>query len=317
MTLETILITILLLLPPAVLWGCRRFCEKHPSTIPLRTVPLGCLTMFWLVLSYGSAIPWLFYEVLKRNPPHWLDSIKELPILLLAIPLGIAVIISISKRLTKGKEPPHVCLYPLVFAGILMVACGISCVCSIGHGPFDVDGFDKESRDWYKIFLPKLQDCRITFEQRPSHPFLAEYDYRIRLWHGKNLDFFQLWPNTGGRTFINIYKVAEDKLLLKDKCASYIIDVTEKQVYLVRSFPSTESTDIHFVVPLSEKPFDSMGGDAKDLRADFTDGTTSHAIPYNVDLNHCVYIGCIMDYSFYTPDEQPESEEHPRYRDNK
>ena len=329
MILETILITIVLLLPPLVLWGCRSFCEKHPSTVPLRTVPLGCLTMLWLVLLYGTAISWLYHSVLETNPPHWLDAVKELPILVVAIPLGIFVIVILSKRLNKGIEPPPDqpsgildgpgCLYPAVFIGALLLSLGISCCCSIGHGPFDSEGFDKESRDWYTIFLPKLQDCQIAFEQRPSHPFLAEYDYRIRLRHGKEQAYFQLWPNTGGRTFVNVYKIAEDKLLLKGKDADYIIDSTQKQVYLVRVvFSSPQmSPEIHFAVPLCEKPFGPMGGKDKDLEVNFSDGTTARAIPYEADLQNREYIGCIMDYSFYTPDEQPEGEGHPRYRDKK
>ena len=327
MILETIIITVFLLLPPLVLLGFKSFCEKHPSTVPLRTVPLGCLTMMWLVLLYGTAIPWLYHSVLETNPPHWLDAVKELPSLLVAIPLGIFVIVILSKRLNKEIEHSANqlsgildgpgCLYPVVFVGALLLALGISCCCSVGHGPFDSEGFDKESRDWHTIFLPKLQDCQIAFEQRSSHPFLAEYDYRIRLRHGKEQAYFQLWPNTGGRTFINVYKIAEDKLLLKDKDADYIIDSTQRQVYLVGIETKSSQMEFHFGVPLSEKPFGPMGGKDQDLHVSFRDGTTVQAIPYDADCSHREYIGCIMDYSFYTPDEQPEGEEYPRYRDKK
>ena len=72
--------------------------------------------------------------------------------------------------------------------------------------------------------------------------------------------------------------------------------------------------DIHFAVPLCEKAFGSMGGEGQDLHIRFRDGTTVQTIPYDVDCSHREYIGCIMDYSFYTPDEQSEGEEHPRYR---
>ncbi len=318
-TLETILITLVLLLPPLVLWCRRKFCERHPATVAFRAVPLGCLTMLWTVLLYGTTIPWLYYKVLERNPPHWMYTLKELPVLLLAVPFGIAVIVFLSRRLAKAKERPHGCLYPAVFVGAVAVALAVSLCCSIGHGLFDVKDFNKKPHSWRTVFLPPLQDCRVAFEQRPTHPFLAEYDYRIRMRHGKEQACFQLWPNTGGRTFVNVYKVDDDKLLLKDKDAAYVVDATRRQVYLVDVTIGgglSAAADIHFAVPLSEKPFDSLGGHAQDgdLEVDFTDGTTARAIPYDVDLSHREYVGCVVDNSFYTPDEQSEGEEHPRYR---
>ena len=49
-------------------------------------------------------------------------------------------------------------------------------------------------------------------------------------------------------------------------------------------------------------------------QASQSDGTSAEAVPYDVYLRFREYIGCIMDYSFYTPDEQPEGEGLPRYR---
>ncbi len=311
MSLGTILITLALILPPIVLWRCRAFCEKHPSTVPIRTVPLGCLTMFWVMLLSCSAAFWLYYSVFGTFPPHWLNITKDLLILLLALSLGIGVIVLLSRHLTQGKKAPRGYLYPIVFAVTLIVAGIISCCCTVGCA------FKKGSRDWHTIILPQLQDCRLAFEQRPSHPFLAEYDYRLCLRYGKEQAIFQLWPNSGGRTFVNVYKIAEDKLLLEDKDASYIIDSTQKQVYLIRvseNDSQNEQREIHFAVPLCEKAFDQMGGHDEDFSVYFTDGTSSQAVPYDLELKCREYIGCIMDYSFCTPDEQPEGEGHPRYR---
>ncbi len=327
MFLETILITLALLLPPIVLWRCRSFCERHPSTVAFRTVPLGCLTMFLLTLLYSVAVPWFYHSILKENLPHLLDTLKELPSLLVAVPVGIAVIILLSKRYNK-KEELHGCLYPLVFIGSLMVALAISCFCAWGYILFDV----KQNSNWYPIFLPRLSDCVVLFEQRPSHPFLAEYDYRIRLESGDGAVTFRLWPNTGGSTFVNVYQLAEDKLLLKDKDTSYIVDATKKQVYLVDcqdDFSKYQGTGIRFAVPLSSKRISSLGrsmpfsqsefwknpnSPEQYLSVDFEDNTTARAIPYEADLQHRKYMGCVMDHSFYTPDQQPEGEGHPRYR---
>lgn len=312
--METLLIIGILLLPPLVLWRCKRFCEKHPSTIPFRTVPFGCLTMLVVAVLLEDAVFWLFKTVLERNIPHavssWGGPISEL----LAIVLGLAVIVVLSKRLVKGREAPSGCLYPMVFAGLAAIATAISVFFAVFDfasppGPRDSD---KEAAAWSTIFLPKLQDCPIAFEQRPTHPFLAEYDYRIRLGERDDPAYFQLWPNTGGRTYINVYRVADDKLLLKDKDASYLVDLSRRQVYLARyeRGAGESEQEIHSAIPLSEKAFDGMGSST----ICFTDGTSAQAIPYDLDLRSCEYIGCIMDYSFYTPDEQPEGEGHPRYR---
>lgn len=310
MSLETLLITGVLLLPPLVLWRCKRFCEKHPSTIPFRTVPLGCMTILAGAALFEGAVAWLFKQMLERNVPHMVSRWGGLFAWLLSIILGLAVIKSLSKRLERGGKTPHRWLFPAVFAGLTAIITAISVFFAVFSFPVS---FDKESDSWSTIFLPKLQGCPVAFEQRPTHPFLAEYDYRIRLGERNNSAYFRLWPNTGGRTYLNVYRVSEDKLLLKDKDVSYLVDLAQRQVYLVRcerGEDGSEST-IHSAIPLSEKPFDSMGS----ATVCFTDGTSSVAIPYDLDLRSCEYIGCIMDYSFYTPDEQPEGEGHPRYRE--
>ena len=291
-----LLIVGLLVLPPLVLWKCKGFCEKHPSTVPFRTVPLGCLATLGLEALFSSAVYWLFHKVLGRNPPNWM----ELPMVLLAIFLGIWVIVRLSELLTKGRKSPPGCLYPLVLVGTVTVVLVISFFCTT-------------SEPYYVIHMPAVQNCEIAFEQRPSHPFLAEYDYRIRLGKGNDKAYFQLWPNTGGRTFVNVYRVADDKLMLKDKDAAYLVDIAQRRVYMVDTERGSDQSwkDIHSAIPLCEKVFHLRSSDT----VVFTDETKSQAVPYDVDLSSCEYIGCIMDYSFYTPDQQPEGEGHPRYRD--
>ena len=305
--LDVILILLIagvLLLPPLILWRFKGFCERHPSTVPFRTVPLGCLTMLVVETVYVVAVSLLFPKISGRNPLLWMVLFAPIIELL----LGIWVIARLSRLLTKGRESPPGCLYPLVFVGTALVCAGIYLIWSMR----DLNNFDRKSEPWSTISLPAVQNCEIAFEQRSSHPFLAEYDYRIRLGKGRDKAYFWLWPNTGGRTFVNVYRVADDKLLLKDKNAAYLVDITRKQVYLVdntHGYGPLEQ-EIHSAVPLSNKEFDCMGSGS----VVFKDDTQSLAVPYDIDLSSCEYIGCIMDYSFYTPDQQPEGEGHPRYR---
>ena len=298
------------MLPPLILWRCKGFCERHPSTVPFRTVPLGCLTMIVVEAVYVVAVSLAVYQSVDvRNPPPWM--VLSAPVI--ALPLGIWVIVRLARRLTKGRESPSGCLYPLVFVDAVLVCEGIGFIWYMTHGsPLDSSNFDRKSEPWSTISLPAVQNCEVAFEQRSSHPFLAEYDYRIRLGKGRDKAYFWLWPNTGGRTFVNVYRVADDKLLLKDKAAAYVVDVTRKQVYLVdntHGYGPLEQ-EIHSAVPLSNKEFDGMGSGS----VVFKDDTQSLAVPYDIDLSSCEYIGCVMDYSFYTSDQQPEGEGHPRYR---
>ena len=314
---EEILIIFLLLLPPVILWRCKKFCERHPSTVVFRAVPLGCLTMWLLTLLCAMAMLWIF-KALRTDPPEWLFGVWYLVV----IPPGIAVIVLLARRLNRGRAVrPHGCLYPIVFVSFLFVGC---CIVFSGYRRHlhDIDHFDKEKNAWRVVYLPQLQDCRVAFEQRHAHPFLAEYDYRIRLCHGKEEAYFQLWANTGGRTFVNVYQVADDMLLLREKDASYLVDMTQGQVYLAKSdnrMTVSPETKILFTVPLSDKAVASMGvrsidGAPPEFYVDFEGGKTVLGVPCDVDLSHCKYIGCIMDDAFYTADEQPEGEGHPRYR---
>jgi hypothetical protein len=50
----------------------------------------------------------------------------------------------------------------------------------------------------------------VVLEERPMHPFLAEYEYRLRLYASDRRDgayrgMVELLPNTGGRTYLCLY----------------------------------------------------------------------------------------------------------------
>ncbi|MBP5672363.1 MAG: hypothetical protein K5787_15485 [Lentisphaeria bacterium] len=306
MPLDNILISLFLLLLPLVLWKCKNTCEKHPSTIAFRSVPLGCLSML-LLPTFAAIVIGFLYDLYETNPANWTNIIYDWILHPLSIAIGIAVIVHFSKRFSKGRERPSFGVHAAVFVASLVISVIISLACL----PIQYKFSSFASKSWYKIYLPNLGDVHVAFEQRPSHPFLAEYDYRLRLRHGKEQRYFALFPNTGGRTFINVYKLPGDKLFLKDTHANYLVDAADMQVYLL------ETTDgSPHAVPLSEKAFTSIGtSPTGGAMVHFKDGTHAMSIPLAIDLQEKTYIGCIMDYSFYTPDKQPEGEGHPKYRE--
>ncbi|MHC4111944.1 MAG: hypothetical protein ACYSUY_12785 [Planctomycetota bacterium] len=68
------------------------------------------------------------------------------------------------------------------------------------------DDFDKNAQPWTEcpIDLPDKAG-RIVFLRRHNHPFLAEYDRKIRYETSVLASVRLLPPNTGGKTRINVY----------------------------------------------------------------------------------------------------------------
>ncbi len=74
----------------------------------------------------------------------------------------------------------------------------------------------------------------VILEERPAHPFLAEYDYRLQVFHsedraGEYRGTVDLIPNPGGRTFLCLYSItAADRaplLEVADRMETSIVDL--------------------------------------------------------------------------------------------
>lgn len=309
MYIETAIIALILLLPPLILWRWKTFSEKRPSSVAWRSVPFGCLTMMLLPLLSGAVICGI-YQMQEKNRPHWLDILGEPLVILLSIIAGIVVIVCLAKRLSKGRELPHFFTFVGAFVLNAIVVLIVSCIYEAGTNFM----FQNNSpRNWEAIYLPRQSDTAIAFEQRASHPFLAEYDYRLRLRHDKETKYFMLWPNTGGRTFINAYQFPDGRLLLKNKDAHYLVDPANMQVFILDSSVKNGKPP-QSGVPLDNTKICSMGTTDDNFEVSYPDNICRKSTPIEIDISQCKYIGCIMDHSFYTPDEQSEGEEHPRYR---
>ncbi|NMA19422.1 MAG: hypothetical protein GX927_02480 [Lentisphaerae bacterium] len=303
MSLEDVLIIIVLIVPPLILWRNKRACEKYPATIVLRSVPLGCLAMLLIPAIIGSILYFIFNRLEKNPPcsPFVMGAITHLP----GVVAGVAIIVYVSARLAKGRQKkPSGCLYPAIFTVFLVIAMFISFCCTVMS--WGKEG--KGSKAWTAIYLPNIKDMHIAFEQRHSHPFLAEYDYRIRLRQGKENNYFYMWPNTGGRTHINVYRLEDNRMLLKDKDAEYVIDADKRQVFILDV--NSEGGTI-YAAALTDKPFFSMGGTQDSFFLTLDDGSKVEGMPYEIDLEKREYIGCIMDNTFLSAAEQQEENEHP------
>ncbi len=99
----------------------------------------------------------------------------------------------------------------LVAVLALVVLCGggvLLVLCDSGREVIKVDlgEFDEDAQPWVEcpIEIPD-ETGRVVFLRRHSHPFLAEYDRKIRYEMGDRAVTKDLPPNTGGKTRINVY----------------------------------------------------------------------------------------------------------------
>lgn len=67
----------------------------------------------------------------------------------------------------------------------------------------------------------------VAVERTPMHPYLAEYHRRvITEIEGRRAGRVELFPDTGGYSRANLYRLDAQGVLLRDADSSYTIDVT-------------------------------------------------------------------------------------------
>lgn len=94
-----------------------------------------------------------------------------------------------------------------------------------------------ESRQWTTCRLPHPGETpALTFMQKSFHPFLAEYDYRIRIGTGSSSVERWLPTNCGGRTRMNAYWYPEEDgfgpcIRLQDHWGEYLLRFDDWKTY--------------------------------------------------------------------------------------
>ena len=78
----------------------------------------------------------------------------------------------------------------------------------------------------------------ITLEQKPSNPYLAEYDYRLRVFRSERREgdyagAVDLIPNAGGRTYLCLYSLTaadrEPLLEVVDRAETSLVDLQSQR----------------------------------------------------------------------------------------
>ncbi len=299
--LDNILTALWLALAPAVLWAVPRTRRMTGDWMTaLRNVPPGCLVTFLLPVLAYFCLDFLGNEkelfILRRVwHPFWIGVFSILA--------GLGLIAFLN-RVSHSRHPPErktsFLPYVAVYVFYAVTAIVLSTLISFAVMMRNSSGF---RGNWRTSLLPPENGVRVAFQQAAIHPFLAEYDYRLRFRSGSSEEYHALQTNTGGRTHFNLYRLKDGRLLFSDKDHDYLVDVPSRKIdYLFRQGGKL------YTVPYPNCRFYSCGRSESGGVVEFTfDGKTVKASPVDPALlEGKTYYGCLTD-DFYSASEKGET----------
>ena len=226
---------IVLLLPALVLWSIPKTRRATGGGVTAwKTVPFGCATM--LVVTNL-----LLFMVMGLGEALHMPEFKPISAILLVGAVGFGVlagkrVVSAMKRFIRkrygqpegggpeSKKPYYFAFCCLALMAVLFVL--VSFIWEMRGGYHGT---------WRTYPVVTGHGTELAFQERPIHPFLAEYDYRFRF-RGDGRETLQdLWLNTGGRTYFNVFRLKNGDLLFSDKVNDYIVDVKTRKVLTVEN----------------------------------------------------------------------------------
>ncbi len=298
MALEDIAIGLLLAVPPIILWSIPSARRRNGSwMVAGKSVAPGCLVIAFLPTLLVAAL----YHF---SGGRWQGVRLNLPIYAIGIGVGIWLIYLLAQYCWR-KSPPERKLSWLPFAVLFVFFAGAGLVLTAGitlaKAAWALSQPGGYLGNWKSFPLGGENGLEVVFEQRPIHPFLAEYHYRIRIsGNGRTVERFLL-TNCGGRTNFNIYRLRDNRLYLVDKDGRYVVDPAAFEVLLL-----FKSGDRFFGAPLGDSPVTSWG------HRDTSEKTTFHlndrtvtAIPLGDALEGKTYLGSLSN-DFYPAAEKAE-----------
>ena len=227
--LDDLVFAFFMLLLPAILW-------IHPKTrrnggnwiIALKTVPPGILVCCWS--SWLLAVIWHALE-------GWQERDVAIPLwVVFGLPLIAALLFILAagfliKRKSASEEKyrpgPSIALFAILLPPSLLLYSVVSLVSTFA-------GIENYRSEWRNRWLPAEGDTKIVFQEQSIHPFLAEYDYRLRFSRGGEQTYKLLFTNPGGNTHFNLYRLKDGRLLFLDKDWDYLVDPVAQEVFVVK-----------------------------------------------------------------------------------
>ena len=234
MDLSTLLAAVAVAFIPAVLWAVPRFRRRGGVFLtPAKSVPCGCLPLILLPEALWS----LWRLSCDTDRGRYLFPVTAV-ILLVTIPAAIAVFRFVDRRQRKileGENNPvresEPIMYFIAFLFFALLGFGGCVVGTAADVARTMTAAQKDYRgDWRYTALLREDGMKIDFGEQPIHPFLAEYNYKLRFDDGKQVSTHGLHTNCGGRTFFNVYRLPDGRLHLVDKDAEYLVDPKTRAV---------------------------------------------------------------------------------------
>ena len=296
---ETLFVSAVLLLPAVILWLIPKTRRATGSAVTAwKTVPFGCLTMFLI-----PEILWGLYCWFAEENGIVLSGIQIL-FPLIGIPAGIVLIVRLRNRIWKrynAEGPRSAVPFYLVFFGLCLAFFWISVIGSGLYYYWLIRSGKQYHGRWRTYVVTKQYDTELAFQERPIHPFLAEYDYRMRFRRNGKDTFQNLWCNTGGKTYFNIFKLKDGRLLFSDKDQDYLVDLRKQEVHMaVTVGPKV------YAGRLPEGYFTSFGRSESQNGKIFLeiDHHRIEALPVTDALKDRTYFGCITT-AFHPASKKP------------
>ena len=234
MDLSILLEAVAVVFIPAVLWAVPRFRRRGGVFLtPAKSVPCGCLPLILL--------PELLWGVWRRcfgaDYDRYLFPVTG-AILLVTVPVAVAAFRFVDRRQRKmlegvsnpGRESEPL-MYVIVFFFFALLGFGGCVVGTAADVARTMTAAQMDYRgDWRYTALLREDGMKIDFGSQSIHPFLAEYNYRLRFDDGKRVSTHYLHTNCGGRTFFNVYRLPDGRLHLADKDGEYLVDPKTRSV---------------------------------------------------------------------------------------
>ncbi|MBR4665157.1 MAG: hypothetical protein IKO93_14925 [Lentisphaeria bacterium] len=295
----------LLLLPAAILWAIPKTRRAGGNTATAwKSVPFGCATMLLIPELIGGLI-WLLAESgwAVRHLPG--SPVFFLALLFLSVTAGILVILKIRNCCWKHfPTEEHVSSLPFyaAFSVLAVFGCGAMIALQIISYGIMIKSGRQFHGPWRTYKIVHEYGTELAFQERSIHPFLAEYDYRFRFRKDGAETFQDLWVNTGGRTFFNVFRLKNGRLFFSDKRNDYIVDVKTRKVWLILK----EGRD-YYAAALPSEGFDSPSYGFGKVSGKFQiriGQRPVETVSVTDQLGGMTYIGCITT-GFFPASEKP------------
>ena len=301
----TVIVISLLLLPAAILWAVPKTRRSGGDfAIAWKCVPLGCGTML-LIPSLLNLAAWLLAEYCGF--PYQVASSKAVffGMLVLGLAAGSAVLIKLKNYCWKrhpSEQSRSNAPIVAVFIAMLVILPVILVVGTVISFSITLKSGENYHGPWRTYKIVHEYGTELAFQERSIHPFLAEYDYRFRFRKDGAETFRDLWVNTGGRTYFNVFRLKNGRLLFSDKDNDYIVEVKSRKVYMLEKIDN-----VYYAGLLPEGKFNSFGysqGQESGKVQLHIGNRFVDAEPVTDQLADPKYIGCITT-GFFSASEKP------------